>query len=120
MGSEARGRTETGTLYRTVVQQTSAITYVDTLDHGTMTPVYVSPQVEAIIGASRDDWLADPVMWRGYLHPEDRDRAIHEFETGLSAGGSFSLSYRVVRPDGRVVWIDERATVLTDERGKPS
>jgi PAS domain S-box-containing protein len=120
MGSEARGRTETGTLYRTLVEQISAITYVDTLDHGTMTPVYVSPQVEAIIGASRDEWLADPVMWRGYLHPEDRDRAIHEFETGLAAGGSFSLSYRVVRPDGRIVWIDERATVLTDERGKPS
>ena len=120
MGPEPGKRTETGALYRTLVEQISAITYVDTLDHGDMTPVYVSPQVETLIGASQDDWLADPVMWRSFLHPEDRERAIEEFETGVAAGGSFGLSYRVVRPDGRVVWIDERATVLTDERGKPT
>lgn len=120
MEPEPRGTSETGALYRTLVEQISAITYVDTLDHGTTTPVYVSPQVEALMGASQEEWLADPVMWRGLLHPEDRDRAIREFETGLAAGSSFGLRYRVVRPDGRVVWIDERATVLTDEHGKPA
>lgn len=120
MEPEPRGTSETGGLYRTLVEQISAITYVDTLDHGTTTPVYVSPQVEALIGVSADEWLADPVMWRSLVHPEDRDRAIREFETGLAAGSSFGFSYRVVRPDGRVVWIDERATVLTDEHGKPA
>jgi PAS domain S-box-containing protein len=121
MDTQPRGTAaQTGALYRTLVEQISAITYVDTLDRGTLTPVYVSPQVQTIIGASQEAWLADPVMWRSVLHPEDQDRAIREFQSGLDAGGSFSLRYRVVRPDGVVVWIDERATVLTDEKGRPS
>jgi PAS domain-containing protein len=70
MEPEPRGTSETGGLYRTMVEQISAITYVDTLDHGTTTPVYVSPQVEALIGVSADEWLADPVMWRSWVRDE--------------------------------------------------
>jgi PAS domain S-box-containing protein len=114
------GTAQTGALYRTLVEQISAITYVDSLDRGTRTPVYVSPQVEEIIGASQEAWFTDPLVWRSFLHPEDRDRAIAEFDAGVAAGGSFGLRYRVVRPSGQVVWIDERATVLTDEKGRPN
>jgi PAS domain S-box-containing protein len=120
MNADARTRTETGALYRTLVEQISAITYVDTFRDGVPTPLYVSPQVWTVIGAFQEEWLSDPRLWRRFLHPEDRDRAIAEFEAGLRGGGSFGLRYRVVRPDGRIVWIDERATVLTDEQGEPA
>lgn len=120
METQPRGTAQTGALYRTLVEQISAITYVDTLDRGIRTPVYVSPQVEGIIGVSPEAWFADPLVWRSFLHPEDRDRAIAEFDEGVAAGGSFGVRYRVVRPNGQVVWIDERATVLTDENGRPN
>jgi PAS domain S-box-containing protein len=120
METQPRSTAQTGALYRTLVEQISAITYVDTLDRGIRTPVYVSPQVEEIIGVSPEAWFADPLVWRSFLHPEDRDRAIAEFDEGVAAGGSFGLRYRVVRPNGQVVWIDERATVLTDEKGRPN
>jgi PAS domain S-box-containing protein len=120
VSQETRPGSETGALYRTLVEQIPAITYVDTLHEGGATPLFVSPQVWSITGASPQEWLSEPRLWRRFLHPEDHDRAIEEFEAGLAAGGSFGLSYRLLRPDGRTVWIDERATVLTDERGRPS
>lgn len=120
MNGRARGGTETGALYRTLVEQIAAVTYVDTLHEGTPSPLYVSPQVVRVIGTSQEDWLADPHHWRKFLHPDDRDRAIEEFGDGLERGGSFELRYRIVRPDDRVVWIEERAAVLTDDAGRPT
>jgi PAS domain S-box-containing protein len=120
MNGRARGGTETGALYRTLVEQIAAVTYVDTLHEGTPSPLYVSPQVVRVIGTSQEDWLADPHHWRKFLHPDDRDRAIEEFGAGLDRGGSFELRYRIVRPDDRVVWIEERAAVLTDDAGRPT
>jgi PAS domain S-box-containing protein len=112
-------RSETGALYRTLVEQISAITYVDTLDSGKPAPLYVSPQLESLLGIPQATWLRDPTAWRRFIHPEDRDETIERFVDGLASGGSFGLVYRIVRPDGRIVWIDERAAVLPDEQGRP-
>ncbi len=111
---------ETGALYRTLVEQISAITYVDTLHDGAVVPLYVSPQVGSVLGMSQQEWMSDPKAWRRVIHPEDRESAIADFERGLAGAGSFSLTYRVVHPDGRVAWIDERAVVLAGEQGRPS
>ena len=40
-----------------------------------MTALYVSPQVERVLGVSADAFLRDHV-WVRSLHPEDRERAI--------------------------------------------
>src|ERR1700694_5841301 len=37
---------------------------------------YVSSGVEAILGFSPEEWLADPGMWERPLDPEDRDRGV--------------------------------------------
>jgi PAS domain S-box-containing protein len=119
MSDGAQG-TETGALYRTLVEQIPAVTSVDTLVGGEAVPLYVSPQVESLLGIPQEVWLSDPEAWRRYVHPDDLERTVADFEAALAAGGSFALTYRILRPDGRLVWIDERDVVLPASEGSPS
>ena len=40
--------------------------------------VYVSPQIEDLLGYTPEEWLNDPELWPRLLHPDDRARALAE------------------------------------------
>jgi PAS domain S-box-containing protein len=42
---------------------------------------------------------------REMLHEEDRERARKAVETALKERGEYSIEYRVIRPDGSLVWV---------------
>jgi PAS domain S-box-containing protein len=104
--------------YRSLVEQLPAVTYMDTADEE-MTSIYVSPQVEKVLGLSADAFVTDDA-WGAHLHPEDREQAVTALREAIKAGRSFTLEYRMVRPDGSVVWIRDQGTVVKDEAGNPS
>jgi signal transduction histidine kinase len=54
------------------------------------------------------------------VHPDDLDRLRAEIGAGVEAGGTFTLAYRTVRPDGSVHHVLSRARVLADEAGRPA
>jgi PAS domain S-box-containing protein len=103
--------------YRTLVEQLPAVSYMDAVDER-MTSIYVSPQVERVLGMSGEMFLNDQA-WARHLHPDDRERAIAELRGAIDAGGPFSLEYRMTRPDGRVMWIRDQGTVVHDDPGRP-
>src|SRR4051794_5741725 len=94
-------------LYRTVVEQIPAITYLDVVRKATSSSyptVYISPQVEKVLGVTPQEWMEDPALWLHLLHPEDRERMIDaDVQTNLN-GQPFSQEYRMVARDGRTVW----------------
>ncbi len=104
--------------YRSLVEQLPAVTYMDTADEE-MTSIYVSPQVEKVLGLSADAFLSDDA-WGAHLHPEDREQAVAAVRAAVQAGGPFTLEYRMIRPDGSIVWIRDQGTVVKDEAGAPS
>jgi PAS domain S-box-containing protein len=104
--------------YRTLVEQLPAVSYLDEVDEQ-MTAIYVSPQVEQVLGVSADAFLRDHV-WVRNLHPEDRERAIAQSRDAIDAAGPFSIEYRMLRPDGTVVWIRDQGTVVRDGDGHPA
>ena len=59
--------------YRTLVEQIPAITYIISLAAG-VDFLYVSPQVETLLGFSPEAWRADADNWERQIHPEDRER----------------------------------------------
>ena len=34
--------------------------------------LYVSPQIESILGFTAEEWMADPGLWMTLLHPQDQ------------------------------------------------
>jgi diguanylate cyclase (GGDEF)-like protein/PAS domain S-box-containing protein len=108
-----------GDRYRSIVEQIPAVTYIDALDDAAST-VYISPQVETLLGYAPKEWIADPDLWLRLIHPEDRARALAENQRHNETGESFSLDYRIYRKDGRLGWVHDEARIVRDERGVPT
>ena len=104
--------------YRSLLEQIPAVPYSDLPDQQ-QTPVYVGPQIESILGIDRDEYLADPDCWDRHIHPEDRERAVTEYREAVEVGLPFHFEYRMIRPDGRVVWIRDEGLVLNGTDGRP-
>jgi PAS domain S-box-containing protein len=104
--------------YRTLVERIPAITYMADLGD-TRSTLYISPQVESILGFSPEDFKTDPNIWLKKLHPGDRKRVLKELGEAHSTGKPFSSEYRLVGPDGRVVWVRDDAVIIKDNDGKP-
>jgi PAS domain S-box-containing protein len=104
--------------YRTLVEELPAVTFVAALDEG-VNELYVSPQIEALLGFSQKEWLEDPVLWFKQLHPDDRERWHIEFARTCAMGQPFRSVYRFLTRDGRVVWVHGEAKVFRDNDGRP-
>jgi diguanylate cyclase (GGDEF)-like protein/PAS domain S-box-containing protein len=99
--------------YQNLVEQIPAIVYIDVEGSGT---AYVSPQIEAILGVTPEEYCASQEVWVELLHPDDRERVLAEYEVFL-AGGPDLNDYRMCARDGRVVWIRDRAMQVVDDEG---
>ena len=104
--------------YRTLVERIPAIIYTAAMDEA-KTRLYVSPQVERILGFTQEEYLANPELWRELLHPDDRQRILGEAEYFYTTGEPFISEYRTFTRDGRVVWVHDEAVILRDAAGKP-
>ena len=89
------------------------------LDEG-IGEAYVSPQIEASLGFSQQEWLEDPVRWYQRIHPEDKARWSLEAATMLVTGGPLRSAYRVIARDGRMLWFHCQAAMMRHGDGRPS
>jgi len=107
--------------YRTLVEEIPAVTFMAALDDraAAISELYVSPQIESLLGFTQKEWLEDPVLWYRQLHPEDRERWHVEFARTCSAAKPFASVYRFVARDGRVVWVHGHAKLVRDADGRP-
>jgi len=105
--------------YRSLIEQIPAVTFMGSLS-GDVIELYVSPQIEALLGFSQEEWLGDPFLWFNQLHPDDREPCNREFARGCRTGGPFRAEFRAFTRDGRVVWIRGEARMIRDENGRPT
>ncbi len=80
--------------------------------------MYVSPQVETMFGISVDDWLADSRKWMRHVHAEDH-AVVEAAEDASKRGERFQAEYRVIRQDGRVIWVSDTAVVVPGSDSHP-
>jgi diguanylate cyclase (GGDEF)-like protein/PAS domain S-box-containing protein len=104
--------------YRALVEHLPGITYIDPVDESDFS-MYVSPQVEDLLGILPEDWLADPYAWRKHVHPEDIDRAWEEYVQAYNNEEFLDHEYRMVREDGETIWVQEQAAIIRNEEGAP-
>lgn len=104
--------------YRSLVESIPAAVFIDDLDqHGSN--LYISPQVEEMLGYPLEHWQGDPRFWLTILHPDDRDRVLDSNARILSMHGRFVDEYRLIAKDGRVVWVHEESAEVADQDGRP-
>jgi len=82
--------------------------------------LYVSPQIERILGYTPEEWTADTTLWYRSIHPDDQEHALaFEDERLIGLDIHPPAEYRLRARDGRYVWIYERARLVRNEDGVP-
>jgi PAS domain S-box-containing protein len=93
------------------------VVFVDT-DELRGTTVYVSPNVEKVLGHPQARLLEDHELWYRSIHPEDRDEFWRSWEDAWKRGTPFHAEYRLLRPDGKEIWIRESSVLVLSESGR--
>ena len=78
-----------------------------------------SDQVFEIFGIPREAFWETEEEFFALVHPEDRDSLRADREAFLAGEGDLDARHRIIRPDGEIRWVHERAHLETDEEGTP-
>jgi PAS domain S-box-containing protein len=103
--------------YRHLVETIPAVVWLDRIDEES-TNVYMSPQVEEMLGYPLSAWEEDPLFWKEILFPEDQIGRIVREEI-LANLRRYSIEFRMRAADGRTVWVYEEAVPVFEEDGTP-
>ncbi|MFN8456281.1 MAG: PAS domain S-box protein [Anaerolineae bacterium] len=72
---------------------------------------YLSPNVETLTGHLRARLMANWAFWPTHIvHPDDRAAGAAQAKR-LAQGQSSEIEYRLVRADGRIIWVRDSARV---------
>ena len=82
---------------------------------GSSIPMYISPQIEGLLGYPYEAWLNEDELWLDVLHPDDRERMVAADAEARRTLSSLFAEYRMVHRDGHVIWVSEKAAVVRDE-----
>ncbi|ODR98275.1 hypothetical protein AUC69_10330 [Methyloceanibacter superfactus] len=85
---------------------------------GDYAPTFVSDSISRLFGCSPREYLADPYLWRDFVHPDDVQR-INAWVDVMFENDTRSIEYRIRRPDGSYFWVHDRQQVVRDETGAP-
>jgi PAS domain S-box-containing protein len=75
--------------------------------------LYVNPAYEKVWGRSPASLYEDPRSWLTAIHPDDRSR-VERAALTRQTSGQYDEVYRILRPDGTVRWIHDRAFPIAD------
>lgn len=109
---------EAGRTYRDLLEGIPAVVYTAEPD-GDGATVFISPQIEALLGFSPAEWLAEPSFWVKRVHSDDRDRVLAEYSRAVSNKERFFCQYRLQAKDGRTVWVEDQAAIVLDKHARP-
>lgn len=102
--------------FRTIVEQNQAIFYtqeIDPEDPAVSRTTYIAPGNTEMLGYTLDEVTQDPTLWRAITHPDDRERVFAaDADSNLGGDESFSLEYRMIAKDGRIVWVQDEAVLV--------
>jgi len=105
------------TRYRTLIEQIPAVTFLASLSGG-KNEIYVSPQIESLLGFTQEEWVSDPVLWYRQTHPDDRARVSQKFGALCLTGTPFRDVVRVMTRARQTVWVHAEARLVRNEEGQ--
>ena len=104
-------------LYRTLVEETSVVIYRDAAEEGGPS-IFVSSQVENLLGYSVAELTEDPFFWQTLVHPDDFSGALQTIHEVLTTGENRTSEYRLRSKAGDWIWVRDESVAVKDEDGK--
>ena len=86
-------------------------------DTATGQEIYMSPAAAPIWGRSIESLMQEPGAFINSVFPEDQPRVLQALEREKS-GEKVEIEYRIVRPNGSLRWVWDRAFPIWDDSGR--
>ncbi len=112
-----KARAEAEAKYKMLVEQVSAITYIAEIGIDGQW-FYVSPQVEAILGYTPEEWMSSSLRWADLIHPDDL-AMVKAAEEASKNGLPVQAEFRIKRKDGREIWLNDTAVIVQGSDSHP-
>ncbi len=101
-------------LFQNLVENIPGVYWVQNLD--TRQKIYISSSYEIIWGRPCDDFYNNTPDFTNSIHPDDRERFLEAYQN-IAITGKTDLIYRIIRPEGTLRWISEKANVVIGSDG---
>jgi PAS domain S-box-containing protein len=106
--------------FKELVELLPLIVYVDQPDEKS-TPIYVSPQIERLLGYTAEEWVANPDLFIDSIHPDDREAVLQAIaERNRRLEQAPSADYRLIARDGQIVWVQDDELWVEGKDGAPA
>ena len=80
--------------------------------------IYTSPSCEKITGYPARDFQSDPGLINRIVHAEDLDAFNAHRHVARDLKKTEETEFRIIRPDGSIVWISHNCQPVYDEQGR--
>ena len=100
--------------FRQLAENIQEVFWITSVDKSQL--LYVSAAYESIWGRTLESLHAEPASWLQAIHEDDRPRVMRAARE-RQAKGTYDEEYRIVRPDGSIRWIRDRAYPIRDGNG---
>jgi PAS domain S-box-containing protein len=103
--------------YRSLIENIPLVTYMNSRDEP-FTSLYMSPQVESLLGYTAEEWEASPALAHDSVHPDDRERVRMLARDARSRGVPTRSEFRLIARDGRTVWVLDQTIPMRNGAGE--
>jgi PAS domain S-box-containing protein len=98
--------------YRDLVNSIDGIVWE--ADAQTFQFTFVSEQAQRVLGYPVEQWVSQPTFWKEHIFADDREWAVNYRISATAQKKDHDVEYRVVAPDGRVVWVRDLVSVVVE------
>lgn len=82
--------------------------------------VRISENAARLFGVGSPGLESELSAWLPYIHPADRERRQKAFDAALRDGAGYQVEYRMLLPDGVVLWTAVWGALVRDAEGRPA
>jgi PAS domain S-box-containing protein len=109
---------ETEGRFKSLVEHIPAIVYICDFEPPYQS-IYVSPQIETMLGYSTKEWIEDPDLFTKMIHPDDLEVLKSLDKKAAQSTGFVRAEYRLHDRRGEVRWMRDEAVLVRDPAGAP-
>lgn len=107
---------EAETKHRALIENAPEVIYLDNADDFGSN-LYISDQIENLIGYTPADFAQNPRLWHKIVHPEDYQHALISITNTLTLGSAVQ-EYRIIKRDGKEIWVRDTSKPILNENNE--
>ncbi len=79
---------------------------------------FISKSVEQVFGRKVQEFIDNALLWADTVHPDDKHVSVKALEQ-LTKTGAAVRECRIIKPDGSIVWINDKSKIIFNQDGLP-